>query len=189
MIKLSESKITDILPSAVAEAKQIKALAYAVTQQIQAICVYADGASTYATVASVPEKVLDYLAIELRTPTYDETYSVKIKRELVQETLIFYTKMGTPSAVNQIIESVFGSGYITEWWEYDGDPYHFKATTTNPSITGDDVASFRAALESVKRLSAWLDEVVLELSTEATMMYVGTWLHTGDFITIQRATM
>lgn len=61
---------------------------------------------------SVPEPVLDLLAVELRTPVYKQTYSVAIKRALVKESLIFYDQMGTPAAVNRIIEAVFGAGYI-----------------------------------------------------------------------------
>ena len=43
--------------------------------------------------------------------------------------------------------------------------------------------------EAVKRLSAWLDEIVLDLSTPPAEVFVGHWIHTGDFITLQRATM
>lgn len=32
--------------------------------------------------------------------------------------------MGTPAAVNRIIETIFETGYIEEWYEYDGDPHH-----------------------------------------------------------------
>ena len=44
-------------------------------------------------------------------------------------------------------------------------------------------------LGTVKRLSAWLDEIVLDLSTPPAEVFVGHWIHTGDFITLQRATM
>jgi P2-related tail formation protein len=98
-------------------------------------------------------------------------------------------QMGTPAAVNKIIETIFETGYIKEWYEYGGEPYHFKAYTTNPAITSDDVEEFRRVLVSVKRLSAWLDEIILDLSTPATQTYVGHWLHTGDFIRLKRATL
>ncbi|MFQ9474035.1 MAG: phage tail protein [Oscillospiraceae bacterium] len=35
--------------------------------------------------------------------------------------------MGTPAAVNRIIETIFETGYIEEWYEYDGEPHHFRA--------------------------------------------------------------
>ncbi|MEG1594489.1 MAG: phage tail protein I [Oscillibacter sp.] len=189
MINLNGSRFTSIMPDNLAGQVEVQAIAYAVGRQMEKLCAYADSTRTYAAIATMPERVLDLLAMELRTPAYDENYSIRVKRALIEGTLVFYTQMGTPAAVNKIIETIFETGYIREWWEYGGKPYHFKAYTTNPAITSDDVEEFKRALGSVKRLSAWLDEIILDLSTPATEIYVGHWIHTGDFITLQKATL
>lgn len=189
MIKLNGSRFTVAMPENLKEQPEVQAIAHAVGRQIEKLCAYADSARTYAAIQSMPERVLDLLAVELRTPAYDENYSIKVKRALIEGSLLFYTQMGTPAAVEKIIETIFGSGYISEWWEYGGSPYHFKAYTTNPAITSDDVEEFKRVLGSVKRLSAWLDEIILDLSTDAAEVYVAHWVHTGDFITLQRATL
>lgn len=150
MIKLSGSRFTDIMPENLAEQPEIQALAYAVGRQVEKLLAYADGARTYAAIYAVPEKVLDLLAVELRTPSYDENFSIKVKRTLIAESLLFYAQMGTPAAVNRIIETIFQAGHISEWWEYGGKPYHFKAYTTNPAITSDDVEEFKRVLGTVK---------------------------------------
>ena len=147
MIKLSGSRFTDIMPENLAEQTEIQALAYAVGRQVEKLLAYADGARTYAAIYAVPEKVLDLLAVELRTPSYDENFSIKVKRTLIAESLLFYAQMGTPAAVNRIIETIFQAGHISEWWEYGGKPYHFKAYTTNPAITSDDVEEFKRVLD------------------------------------------
>lgn len=189
MIKLNGSRFTVAMPENLKEQPEVQAIAYAVGRQVEKLCAYADSARTYAAIQSMPERVLDLLAVELRTPAYDENYSIKVKRALIEGSLLFYTQMGTPAAVERIIETIFGSGYISEWWEYGGSPYHFKAYTTNPAITSDDVEEFKRVLGSVKRLSAWLDEIILDLSTDVVEVYVAHWVHTGDFITLQRATL
>ena len=189
MIKLSGSRFTQIMPENLASQAETQAFAYAVGRQVEKLCAYSDAARTYAAIATMPEWLLDYMAVELRTPSYDENYSLKTKRALIQGSLLFYTQMGTPAAVNRIIETIFQAGHISEWWEYGGKPYHFKAYTTNPAITSDDVEEFKRVLGTVKRLSAWLDEIVLDLSTPPAEVFVGHWIHTGDFITLQRATM
>lgn len=182
MIKLSDSKFTDIMPYNLASQTEVQALAYAIGKQVTSLCAYADGARIYAAVASIPEPALDALALELRTPAYDENYSLTVKRTLVEGALTFYMKMGTPYAVNKIIEAIFQTGNITEWFEYGGEPFHFKAHTTNPAITQDDVEEFTRVLSTVKRLSAWLDDIILDLSTEAMETYIGHWMHTGEFV-------
>ena len=189
MIKLQNSLLTDILPEQLAADREVQALAYAVGRQVEALCQAADKTIVWAALAEASDKVLDLLAAELRTPCYDEILSPKIKRELIRSTLSAYAQTGTPAAVERMINTIFGRGYIKEWWQYGGQPYHFKAFTTNPAVTEDNLAEFAAVLASVKRLSAWLDEVVLELTTPPLELYAAHWLHTGDFIRLGRAIM
>lgn len=159
MTELKDSRFTELLPSDMKNDTETQAFAYAVSRQVQQVIRFADAACIYIAIDGVPEPVLDLLAVELRTPVYKQTYSVAIKRALVKESLIFYDQMGTPAAVNRIIEAVFGVGQIEEWWEYDGNPHHFRATVAGIYPTAKNIADFKEAVQSVKRLSSWLDEI------------------------------
>ena len=77
MIKLSGSRFTDIMPENLAEQPEIQALAYAVGRQVEKLLAYADGARTYAAIYAVPEKVLDLLAVELRTRPMTKTFPLR----------------------------------------------------------------------------------------------------------------
>ena len=176
MIKLSGSRFTDIMPENLASQVETKAFAYAVGRQIEKLCAYSDAARTYAAIATMPEWLLDYMAVELRTPSYDENYSLKTKRALIQGSLLFYTQMGTPAAVNRIIETIFETGYIEEWYEYDGDPPHFRAYVGDGGEVGPgELEEFRRVLSSVKRLSSWLDDIITITAMDPDMVtFTGT---------------
>ena len=176
MIKLSGSRLTDIMPDNLASQVETQAFAYAVGRQIEKLCAYSDAARTYAAIATMPEWLLDYMAVELRTPSYDENYSLKTKRALIQGSLLFYTQMGTPAAVNRIIETIFETGYIEEWYEYDGDPHHFRAYVGDGGEVGPgELEEFRRALSSVKRLSSWLDDIITITAMDPDMVtFTGT---------------
>ncbi|MFR8283714.1 MAG: phage tail protein I [Faecalibacterium sp.] len=176
MIKLSWSRFTDIMPENLASQVETKAFAYAVGRQIEKLCAYSDAARTYAAIATMPEWLLDYMAVELRTPSYDENYSLKTKRALIQGSLLFYTQMGTPAAVNRIIETIFETGYIEEWYEYDGDPHHFRAYVGDGGEVGPgELEEFRRVLSSVKRLSSWLDDIITITAMDPDMVtFTGT---------------
>ena len=176
MIKLSGSRFTDIMPKNLASQVETKAFAYAVGRQIEKLCAYSDAARTYAAIATMPEWLLDYMAVELRTPSYDENYSLKTKRALIQGSLLFYTQMGTPAAVNRIIETIFETGYIEEWYEYDGDPHHFRAYVGDGGEVGPgELEEFRRVLSSVKRLSSWLDDIITITAMDPDMVtFTGT---------------
>lgn len=176
MIKLSGSRFTDIMPDNLASQVETQAFAYAVGRQIEKLCAYSDAARTYAAIATMPEWLLDYMAVELRTPSYDENYSSKTKRALIQGSLLFYTQMGTPAAVNRIIETIFETGYIEEWYEYDGDPHHFRAYVGDGGEVGPgELEEFRRVLSSVKRLSSWLDDIITITAMDPDMVtFTGT---------------
>lgn len=176
MIKLSGSRFTDIMPDNLASQVETQAFAYAVGRQIEKLCAYSDAVRTYAAIATMPEWLLDYMAVELRTPSYDENYSLKTKRALIQGSLLFYTQMGTPAAVNRIIETIFETGYIEEWYEYDGDPHHFRAYVGDGGEVGPgELEEFRRVLSSVKRLSSWLDDIITITAMDPDMVtFTGT---------------
>lgn len=176
MIKLSGSRFTDIMPDNLASQTETQAFAYAVGRQIEKLCAYSDAARTYAAIETMPEWLLDYMAVELRTPSYDENYSMKTKRALIQGSLLFYTQMGTPAAVNRIIETIFETGYIEEWYEYDGEPHHFRAYVGDGGEVGPgELEEFRRVLSSVKRLSSWLDDIITITAMDPdTVTFTGT---------------
>lgn len=160
MIELKGSRFTQILPENLASQRETQALAYAIGRQVNKLLALSDRARPFAALETASEQLLDYLAVELRTPSYRQDYSVEVKRVLVQRTLIFYATMGTPGAVDEIIETIFGSGQIEEWFGYGGQPHHFRATIAAGGAIGEEeLAEFRRVLASVKRLSSWLDSI------------------------------
>lgn len=165
MIDLKDSLMTDILPGHL-ETAEVKALAYAVGRQIRQLCSYADKSRTYAALASAPDTVLDALAAELRTPAYDETLPVETKRELVASTLTFYTHLGTPAALEQLISILFAKGRVAEWYNYNGSEYHFKVQI---DIAADAVDDAKQA-----KVQAWVNQYKNQRSILDTIEYYET---------------
>lgn len=165
MIDLKDSLMTDILPGHL-ETAEVKALAYAVGQQIRQLCSYADKSRTYAALASAPDTVLNAIAAELRTPAYDETLPVETKRELVASTLTFYTHLGTPAALEQLISILFAKGRVAEWYNYNGSEYHFKVQI---DIAADAVDDAKQA-----QVQAWVNQYKNQRSILDTIEYYET---------------
>ena len=178
MIDLKDSLMTDILPGHL-ETAEVKALAYAVGQQIRQLCSYADKSRTYAALASAPDTVLDALAAELRTPAYDETLPVETKRELVASTLTFYTHLGTPAALEQLISILFAKGRVAEWYNYNGSEYHFKVQIDIAADAVDDAkqAQVQAWVNQYKNQRSLLDTIeYYETGAEAVAFTVAAFI-------------
>lgn len=186
MIELKNSRFTDILPQNLACQPETQAFAYAVSRQVAKLCACADKARIYAAVDTLPEPVLDILAVELRTPAYDDSFPVGVKRALIEGTLPFYAHAGTPAAVDRILAALFGEGHIEEWFEYGGEPHHFRAYAGGNSgtVSVGSLNGFRQILGSVKRLSSWLDEIITATEMETARISVAPYLGETYEITV-----
>ncbi len=129
------------------------------------------------------DALTDELAWQNHVDFYNVTLPIEQKRALVRGAYLFHRKKGTNAAVEDLIKILFGDGRVEDWYEYGGQPGHFRVLTANESVTTDRALEFIRALNSVKRLSAHLDAVIIETSEEMKVVY-GLSLQMGDVITI-----
>jgi hypothetical protein len=74
---------------------------------------------------------------------------------------------------------------VEEWFEYGGQPYHFKVLTTNTSATTTDVQRFTRAVESVKNARSVLEAVEIT-ATDELNLYFGNAVHIADYQEIRQ---
>lgn len=180
MIRLKEAQITDSLPSWLSNETNVKALSYAASRQMKKVLAYSDAAKVYADVMKCTHAVLDMLAFELQIPKYKDSYSLDTKRRMVLNGLVYWLRMGTAGALEDLCSDIFSNAVMTEWFDYDGEPGHFRITTNNRRITDNDVREFHKVINTVKRLSAHLDavEIILDLDGMQQGMTFGTSTYT-----------
>lgn len=114
---------------------------YAMAKAIEAGLKYLCERTSYGTdiignIADMPEWRLDEYAWEMGAVWYDSTASVDEKREQAHMLDEVYRKIGTKKALLDAVSSLFGSGSIVdEWFDYGGEPYHYKIRVTNDEAT------------------------------------------------------
>lgn len=185
MINLYESELRSILPNYLKTDVKAQAFCYAVDRQIQKILDICLKLGIWSDINNVDAGLIDYLANELRTQYYDIELSESIKRQLVSNTMIWYQKAGTVKAVEELITAVLGAGEIMEWYQYNGQPHHYKVRSPNIAINEDNIHEFNNMVEKIKRKTAVLD--IIEITMDASMDDIyGFTVSTGDFITINQ---
>lgn len=184
MISLRKAKLTDALPQILAKEPWAQAMAYAVNKQLNRLLTYADGVLIFASIDKMPDKILDILAVELRLPYYDPTYTTAVKRELVKGALQYWATAGTVESLTKILINIFGDAEIEEWFEYGGAPGYFRIVTGNPNVTGETLAQFTKTAQDVKRLSAWLEEVLVDMGLPNMDIFHGFALYDHTDITL-----
>ncbi|XCH78339.1 MAG: phage tail protein I [Candidatus Dehalobacter alkaniphilus] len=170
-MRLSEADILQLLPTFMREDDAVAALASGSNEVIRQLANSIRLLSTWDHVADMAGKELDELAWELGIPWYDSAATDEAKRMVIKQSDQVYAKLGTKWAVEQIVTAYFGTGVVREWWEYGGDPFHFKILSDNPELVNTQLSKFMALLETVKRKSAWMDAILITLTGEMTVYF------------------
>lgn len=183
MIKLSEISLYDLLPPNLQDDPAMAAAAKSLDTVLRNISELIKNLDTFGRSEEWTDEETDAFAWEFRPPYYDPDLPLEQRRQLVWKAIPFHRRKGTPSAVEELITILFGQGAVQEWWEYGGDPYHFRVVTNNADVTTTRAQEFFRAVDAVKRLSAVLDSVTIT-QAETLSLYYGGYIHIGERITI-----
>lgn len=183
MISITNVSLLDLMPQSIRNDPNISAAALALDAQLQQTTSMISALDIFGRVSGWTEEETDELAWQYNPPYYDPDLPLEQRRLLVQNAISFHRHKGTPGAVEDLIAILFGEGAVEEWWQYGGDPYHFRVITNNADITTTRAQEFYAAVDAVKRLSTVLDSVTITQAEELPL-YFGGYLHFGEQITI-----
>lgn len=173
MIKLYEGELLDMLPSQMSTQIQHQCISYALKKGIRLVIERADMTRTVAMIDSLPEQILDVLAVEMQTPYYREDMEIETKRRIIKRTLMWHLTAGTPGAVEELVAAVFGEGEVKEWFEYGGKPYRFKIVT-NALLTEDMNAFFSDMIQIVKNIRSHIEVIEIHRTVEQEL-YAGVF--------------
>lgn len=76
---------------------------------------------------AMPEWRLDELAWETNC-LYDYSADIETKRRWIRNAVPMYRLYGTPAAIYQYLGGYFDNVQLEEYWQYGGEPYHFRVT-------------------------------------------------------------
>ncbi len=115
--------------------------------------------------------VLDELAWGYHVDAYDALADDAEKRRMIKNSFLIHKFKGTAFSVRKIVEGVFGdAGAIEEWYQYSGEPYHFRVDVYCQSRGVTAAEQLRAVqlVEAGKNLRSELDGIRLILAQGVT---------------------
>lgn len=185
MINLAQTSLLDILPPNLRSDPTVAAAAQAMDAELRMISAEIDKLNYISRMGVLTSEEADELAWQFHVDFYDSSLPLEQRRELIKNSDAWHRRKGTPSAVEELIATIFGDGRVEEWWEFGGTPYTFRVLTNNSSATGEQAQQFLSALNSVKRLSARLESIQITATDEMNFVMAGV-LHIGDFLRIRQ---
>lgn len=186
---LQDYVLVNLLPQSLKGDPFVVALTEAVEKELKEAYRKAETLANLHDVDNLPEPVLDYLLTQWHV-TYDEgaglATTIEEKRRLVKNAFKLHRIKGTKRALEMVLEMLDIRGVIKEWFEYGGDPHHFRIEIMEITTRGlsDDVLNLLDRLiEQYKRKSACLESIRIFLTGNAAMRLSSAVL-SGEEITV-----
>lgn len=175
-MKLGDLDFKRLLPAFMRDDGAVTGLSLALNEIVPQLEGSIQTLSTWDSIDLLSEEELDALAWELNILWYDVGANIDTKRDVIKNSDLVYRRLGTKWAVESVIKSYFGDGYITEWFEYGGQPGRFRVYTANPSVSEERYGEFLNLLEKIKRASAKFDGLYITLTGQMPL-YAGMAVH------------
>lgn len=147
-------------------------ISYALNQAIRLLLKYSNRIGIVYAVEQIPESVLDQLAIEYDIKIYHQNADLQRKRSLIKNALISYMNAGTAKNLENMIANIYASATVKEWFDYNGEPYHFKMIATGVDTKDENsINEFLNVIESTKNVRSILDDVQVRYSLNAGLVH------------------
>lgn len=170
-MKLENVDLLQLLPVFMRDDEANIALAQALSELIRGPGGEVRRLREWDQIDNLSSEELDEMAWEMSLEWYDPTVSLESKRATLKSAIALKEKAGTKWAVIEAIRAAYGTEpEISEWFEYNGDPDHFRVRLT--ASGSFDFPRILRAINYVKRARAKLDDVEM-VTTEQAPIYIG----------------
>lgn len=134
-------------------------LAESIADDIARLVSNADLARILPRIDELPEEVLDILAADFKVEWYEVNAPISFKRKTIKECILVHKFKGTKYAVETALHSVFTDAKVEEWFEYGGEPFHFKLMVYGSSGSSN-LKNLVARIQYAKNLRSVMDNTV-----------------------------
>ena len=124
----------------------------------------------YAKIDQLSEGLLDMLANDFKVDWYDYNWDLETKRRSIADAFNVHRHLGTAGAVKSAIQDIWPLSYVREWFEYGGEPYHYRIYVVAGYGEVDD-AKVHQAIRRVVNVRSVLDSISYSGETGETTLY------------------
>jgi len=183
MIDIHDGELKDLWPNE--KSPEFLALSYAIKLQIAHLLVLSTKVGVSYDIDDLNEEVLDYMAVELRVMYYDQALPLDTKRTLVKNALSWRSHAGTTGAVAEMLQTIFGTGDVVEWYEGGYKPNEFRVVVDARS-TPETAEQISRIISRVKNVRSHL--IALTFSKKAQgKLYIGAMEAANRFYTVNNS--
>ena len=177
--------LISLLPQS--EDSKLKAIDLAYEKRVVNLKKELEVVSTLAQPKFAVAKYLPCLAHTYQVPFWSNNLSEDEKRAIIDSSILLHRKKGTVWAVIKVFEALNMQANIQEWFEYDGEPYHFKVNIESIGIayTEDDLKRLEEYINYYKNEKSVMDEITVSASIDNANIYIGGFTQNAEIIRLE----
>ena len=166
---LTKENLVATLPPALRTDPSVVALAEALGEVLAVRPAEIERLRIYPAIDTLDEPLLDILAHDFKVDWWDADYSLEEKRRTLKDSWRVHRLLGTRAAVEMAISAIYPNTQVVEWWEYDGEPYHFRLhiNVSDDNIESDKQRRVLSRLNTYKNLRSHLDTINYRMTAQA----------------------
>jgi P2-related tail formation protein len=172
MIDFYNAVFFDFLPSSLTNSN-LQPLLKVFSEAFKKTVINYDRVLIWTSIETLPENILDTLAADLNILWYDSAYTFSEKVSIIKSVPEVFRKIGTPFALRQALENIFGFGNI-EIIENYGLPFYFKIKINVANVSVEKQQLTLLKIEFLKNVRSILEALILFIRPEnSPKLYTG----------------
>lgn len=172
---ITKENVLFTLPPALKGDTSTEVLAEATAEVLADRVAEIDRLRIVSNIDNLEEALLAILARDFKVDWWDANYSLEEKRQTVKDSWRVHKTLGTKAAVERAISAIYPNTQVVEWWEYDGEPYHFRMhiNVSDDNIESDKQRRVLSRLNTYKNLRSHLDTINYRMTAQAAKAGTG----------------
>jgi len=108
------------------------------------------------------------------------------QRALIKNSIELHRKKGTRWAIEQVLVTLGMPGVVSEWFEYDGAPYHFRIEVdlSGRGMGRQDMQRLLEMIAQYKNVRSHLETLALSLTVRSSVPVIACALDAGEALTV-----
>jgi len=158
---ITAENLLKTFPQVLKENKSMLALATVIAEELAQRPSEIDRLMIYPRIDTLPEELLDIRAYDFKVDWWDYDYTLEEKRRTLKDSWNVHRTLGTKGAVEKAISAIYHGTQVDEWFNYGGEPYHFKLLI-DATYEGVDPVKHQRVLDRVgyyKNLRSHMDGI------------------------------
>lgn len=164
MTNLRDLKLQQVIPGNLTQDEKVRHLAQSVDTNMREVNDWADKLNYKLCLDDLPTAIINHMLYENHLTWNEglllaETHAQKV--ELLNAAIELHRTKGTPYAVERVLDVLGLKASIKEWFDYGGDPYHFKLKF---DINWDfHIPILKMLIDEYKNERSWLENLTFAI--------------------------